>query len=309
MSPELLSFVRRELAAPVPDQVRQFGESLARDRGAVAVLFYGSILRTGDLSGVLDYYLLTPRPLRRGVRALAERWLWPEVSYHQMDLGGETLRAKAATLPVQTFRSAAGGLQLDTTIWTRFVQPSAVIWSAETAVAEEIVVAVAAACETAARFAAALGPQSGSAEAFWLALFRSTYQAELRMEDPTRSAQILAYQPERYRALLPLAWASAGIGFDVSRDQLTPKLPQAERRCILAAWAQRRRAGKPLNVARLIKATFTFEGAARYAAWKIERHTGLHIEVTPWRERHPLLAAPIVVWKLWRARRRQPAAR
>ena len=41
-----------------------------------------------------------------------------------------------------------------------------------------------------------------------------------------------------------------------------------------------------------------------YAAWKIERHTGIPIKLTPWRERHPLLAAPGVLWSLWRARRK-----
>ncbi|HYD45199.1 MAG TPA: hypothetical protein VEA79_08045, partial [Phenylobacterium sp.] len=69
-------------------------------------------------------------------------------------------------------------------------------------------------------------------------------------------------------------------------------------------WSLRQALGKPLNVARLIKAAFTFDGAARYAAWKIERHTGVDIELTPWRERHPILAAPGVLWRVARARRR-----
>jgi hypothetical protein len=61
--------------------------------------------------------------------------------------------------------------------------------------------------------------------------------------------------------------------------------------------------GKPLNALRLIKAAFTFEGAARYALWKIERHSGLRLALTPWRERHPILAAPGVLLRLWQARR------
>jgi hypothetical protein len=71
---------------------------------------------------------------------------------------------------------------------------------------------------------------------------------------------------------------------------------------VLRQWRRRRRWGKPLNLLRLIKATTTFEGAARYAAWKVERHTGVPVEVTPWRERHPILAAPAVLLKVWRAR-------
>ena len=45
-------------------------------------------------------------------------------------------------------------------------------------------------------------------------------------------------------------------------------------------------------------------GAARYAAWKIERHTGLAVPLTPWRERHVILASPGVFWRLWKARRK-----
>ncbi len=62
--------------------------------------------------------------------------------------------------------------------------------------------------------------------------------------------------------------------------------------------ARRRRFGKPLNLARLLRATATFDGAARYAAWKVERHTGVAVEVTPWREKHPVLAAPGVLWRV-----------
>ena len=64
--------------------------------------------------------------------------------------------------------------------------------------------------------------------------------------------------------------------------------------------------GKPLNVARILKAAFTFDGAARYAAYKVERHTGIEIAVTPWRERHPFLAAP-GAWLELQKRRREMA--
>ena len=68
-------------------------------------------------------------------------------------------------------------------------------------------------------------------------------------------------------------------------------------------WARRRRLGKPINLLRLVRAASTFEGASRYAAWKIERHTGVPVEITPWRERHPVLAAPGVLFSVWRRRR------
>ena len=127
--------------------------------------------------------------------------------------------------------------------------------------------------------------------------------AELRVEKPGREREITRFDPHRYAELLPLAWASAGVAFEASGEVLAAKLPEAERRRLRRAWARRARFGKPLNAARLVKAASTFDGAARYAAWKIARHTGVEIPVTPWRERHPVLAAPGVAWRIWRARR------
>ena len=77
----------------------------------------------------------------------------------------------------------------------------------------------------------------------------------------------------------------------------------AERRRLLKWWSRRARLGKPLNLLRLAKATTTFDGAAGYAAWKLQRHTGIALEVTPFRARHPLLAAPGALVELWRKRR------
>jgi hypothetical protein len=69
---------------------------------------------------------------------------------------------------------------------------------------------------------------------------------------------------------------------------------------VLRWWRLRRALGKTLNAARLVRAAGTFDGAARYAAWKIERHTGVAVDVSPWREKHPVLAAPGVLWQVWR---------
>ena len=299
----LADLVQAEQAAPMPDAVRQMARDLAQAYGARAALFYGSILRTGDLDGILDFYLLTSGPHRTGLHGLAERGLWPEVSYHQRDIGGVTLNAKVAVMPLATFRRAAKGTTLDTTIWTRFVQPSALAWAADETAAAEIAGSIAAACETAARFAAALGPPRDPPLDFWRALFRNTYAAELRVEKAGRERQILEYDPDRYERLLRLAWEAGGIGSIRIKDDVSPQLSPAERRRLTSAWALRRRLGKPLNLARLIKAAFTFEGAARYAAWKIERHTGTAVPLTPWRERHPILSAPGVLWRLRKAKK------
>ncbi|BCA64049.1 hypothetical protein HMP09_3283 [Sphingomonas sp. HMP9] len=287
--------VRRQLHVPTIPAVRHVAAILAEGAaGTVAVLFYGSNLRTGLTEGVLDFYVLT--------EGVPERGLWPTVSYREFDLRGETVRAKIATMRVATFAKAAAAQTLDTTIWTRFVQPSALVWVRDSATSNTVAVAIGDAAKSAARFAVALGPETGTADDYWRALFRQTYAAELRVERKGREGQILGFDPGRYAELLPLAWTADGIAYRDEAGTLKPDLPAARRRSLLRAWSRRRRAGKPLNVARLVRAAFTFEGAARYGIWKVERHTGIAVPLTPWREKHPILAAPGVFWRVWRAR-------
>lgn len=295
--PTLASRIEARLDAGVDPAVAQFAQSLAHEAGAVAVLFYGSNLRTQSLEGVLDFYILLPGEQRERI--------WPRVSYQEREHeGGITLRAKIATMSLSTFAKAASGELLDTTIWARFVQPSALVWQANELSRIQVVAAIGAAAQTAARLAAALGPQSGTADDFWRALFRATYKAEFRVEKPGRENDILSVNAEHFSGLLPLALEAGGVAFRLDGDRIAPSLTPRERAATLSWWKRRQRLGKPLNFTRLIKASTTFEGAARYAAWKIERHTGMPVEVTPLRERMPILAAPSVLWALRKHRKK-----
>jgi hypothetical protein len=293
--PDLETRITASLAAPVDPAVANFARSLAAETGAVAALFYGSNLRTGSLEGVLDFYLLLP--------GTNETKIWPQVSYHERDHHGTMLRAKVATMTLATFARAASGELTDTTIWARFVQPSALIWAADEAARAEVMATIKAACCTAARLAAALGPASGTAAEYWRALFQATYRAELRVEKPGRENDILAVNPAHFDGLLPLALEAAGIDPQLSDNQLAPQLSASDRATILRWWHRRRRMGKPLNLLRLAKTSTTFAGAARYAAWKIERHTGIAIAVKPRHERFPMLIAPAALRALLRHKR------
>lgn len=298
MNDPLVAYVADALAAPVRAEVRMIAARLAEESGAAAVLFYGSNLRTGSLDGVLDFYVLTD-----GAR---ERGLWPTVSYREFPGAGPTLRAKIATMRSATFHAAASGRLIDTTIWTRFVQPAALAFVRDPAARAMVVDSIAAAATTAARFAAAVGPVQGSAEDYWRALFRQTYAAELRVERAGREEQIIAHGAGRYHALLPLAWQAGGVAFTTEDGLFVPTLPDAGR--VGRAWRSRRRLGKPLNAARLVRAAFTFEGAGAYGAWKVERHTGVKVPLTPFREKHPILAGPGVLWRVWSERRKAAGA-
>jgi len=122
--------------------VAEFAQRLAEQSGANAVLFYGSNLRTGSLEGVLDFYVLLPGE--------EGSLIWPQVSYHEREADGAALRAKVATMALSTFARAASGELTDTTIWARFVQPSALVFARDTAARGKIVEAISAAAMTAA---------------------------------------------------------------------------------------------------------------------------------------------------------------
>ena len=291
--------VTAALEAPVRGEIRDFAQALAELYDARAVLFYGSNLRSGSLDGVLDFYVLTGGPREKG--------LWPRVAYHEREHAGETLRAKVAVMRLSTFRHAAEGRHADTTIWARFVQPCALAWQADAQAGTEVTAAVEAACMTAARFASALGDPKGTERDYWQALFRATYRAELRVEKPGREQQILEFGAGHFDGLLPAAWQAAGIAFDKAGGRLQPHLLPQEREALVQRWERRRRLGKPLNVVRLLRAGTTFEGGARYLAWKVERHSGVVVPLTPFRERHPLLMSPVLLADYWRARRRRAA--
>ncbi len=297
MTGALKERLETQLAAPVDPAVSEFARILAHDAGALGVLFYGSNLRTRSLDGVLDFYVLLP-----GDRA-HEPAIWPRVSFHERQIGVHMLRAKVATMRLATFAEAASGHLTDTTVWARFVQPCALVWASDDGARAQITNAVADAAKTAARLAAVLGPASGTADEYWRALFRATYKAEFRVEKPGRENDILAVNADHFAGLLPAAMEAGGIAFTTHGNSIAPQIDPATRQTIRDWWKRRERLGKPLNLLRLIKASTTFEGASRYAAWKIERHTGIPVAVTPFRERYPLLAAPSVLWSLWRHRR------
>ncbi|WP_020180139.1 hypothetical protein [Methylopila sp. M107] len=343
----LVAFVAEELDRPIPTAVTAFAAELAArgGRGVIGVLFYGSALRTGATDGLLDFYILLDELEawdQTAFQRFGNRRLPPNVEYAETTAAGMTLRAKLAVMTLAQFVDHARALSLDTTIWARFAQPAGLVHRRDAFAGRQVAEAVAGACRGAAWWAAHLGPERGTPAEFWRALFSKTYASELRVEGTGRPGSIIDAAPERYDALLRLAWAAEGIAFaedgegastvmpgeagyprlglappsevvdtrpsaghdggglGASPSFVRPRLTEVERADAKRAWATRARLAKPLNLARLAKAAFTFSGGADYLAWKIERHSGHKIEVTPFQRRHPLLAAGPVLWSLWR---------
>jgi hypothetical protein len=295
----LQTFVAAELALPVSKPALAMSDAVRSRHGAavLAVLFYGSCLRRPEtqlVDSLLDFYVLVDdyrAAYDKAWLAWANQALPPNVFYLEIKYGNATLRAKYAVISLRQFAHGTSTAATTVSLWARFCQPVRLTWSRHQAAAT----AVAQACSeavltmlTAVRSSPSAGPgnlDATQAVDIWTAGFRATYGAELRPEGSDRAAQIVAADADRYIAVTTL-----GLAVLAERGAGTVK----------SSWRRQRIIGKLLNIARLIKAAFTFEGGLDYVLWKIARHSGVTLVVTDWQRRHPLLAAPGLAWRLYR---------
>jgi hypothetical protein len=280
---DIRDLVAEELNLPVDPRAAAMAAAIAAKHGPAsrAVLFYGSCLREKQLEGLmLDFYLIVS-----DYRAAYEkRWLAtanglipPNVFYFEH--GG--LVAKYAVLSEADFDRLCGPETSNVSVWARFAQPSRLVWAADSDAKEHAISAVAKAAPT---LLAAAGIRSGEAPLeLWRRAFALTYSAELRAERKGRAGSVVDLEPRRYERF-------TGPALNVAKT-VRPHV----------SWKWRRLEGKALTVLRLAKASLTFAGGADYIAWKINRHAGTDIQLTPWQRSHPLLAGLSLLPRLLRS--------
>jgi hypothetical protein len=301
----LSSLVLDRLSASTSRQVAAIGGTVmaqaAQNAGSsieksiAAALAYGSCLR--DVSpeeGLADFYVLfddTVPVSSNPASRLGCRLFPPNVYYAECEHEGKILRAKYAILPLSIFEQRVSENTVNPYIWARFSQPSTLIHIKDDNSRSRVAAAVEIAIRTMLTNALALCPPDPSPTDIWVTALQATYGTELRPEDSTRAHTIVESDPEWY-----LATANAVFGNNLAAH--VKKLSNREWAKTRASWKRRRSSGKALSIARLIKAGFTFSGGADYLAWKIERHSGVPVTLTPWQRRHPILASAWLYPKL-----------
>lgn len=299
------AFIGNELATAVDPRVVVAATDIsARLGGVVGVLFYGSCLRTGDLvDKIIDFYVIVDSyeaawPERRWL-ALANRKIPPNVFYAETGTGTEILRSKYAVLSLDHFEKLCRRDTLNSSVWARFAQPARIVMARDETVTERLTKAVAEAVLTTVGETLPLMKATFSPHEFWPRAFSETYAVELRSEKQDKGHEIFALYRDRYEALTPLVMACHGVRMvDGGRYSRPRSVGGPEEG--LNRWRKRRRQGKILSVLRLIKAASTFDGGLDYLAWKISRHSGVPLTVTPWQRRHPVLAGLGLFWRLRR---------
>ncbi len=306
----LIDLLEQELTTPVSVASRELGERLRLRYGdaVLGVLYYGSCFRTGtEADGILDIFLIVDdyaSVYGRRLPAIANHLLPPNVFYAEMEIDGKTLRTKYAVISLQQFEHRTSARCFHTFFWARFAQPCALTYARDTAVRRRIATALAGAARTFIERSLALQPETFSPATLWTNALRASYRTELRPEAPGAAARLVAANDARYTTLTELLSARMPqLAHDAAADEpvFRSTLSTWQRRRGQFAWLLRRPQGKLINLLRIMKAAFTFDGGVDYVLWKIERHSGVKVEATPMLRRHPLLACWPTVWRLYRA--------
>jgi hypothetical protein len=317
---ELVDAVARELAAPAPSQALDVCDEIRRRHGAsvAAVLFYGSCLRKRRPDeGVLDFYAIVDgyrEAYASPLLAWSNALLPPNVFYVEIERPTGVIRSKYAVISLADFARACGPASLHAIVWGRFSQPSVLAWSRDDSVSRRVAECLAEAVLTVVLRATALlvgvdGAGDLPTESIWQRGFEETYATELRTESRETIAGIYRAAPERYDRFARLAFeVLAGLSrlnCRISEDRCRVSMDPARRRSLLVGWRLRRPLAKLLYAVRLVKSALTFGDWLPYAIWKLNRHTGVHIEPTASQRRHPFLFGwPLILRLLWQQKLR-----
>ena len=292
--PRLAALIGEELRRPIDPAVQAIAAAAraAHGEAVTAVLFYGSCLRDGYQPGLMvDLYVLVEDYAavhRSALMRTLNRLVPPNVYYLETPHAGDTVRAKYALVSLAQFEQRMRFQVSNPYFWARFAQPTGLAWARDAGIETRVIQALAQAVATTARAVRPLLPAEAGAAELWACALGESYRTELRSERADRARSIVAHDAERYRRVT--ACLAAGEG-----DPATESAAVARRH-----WAWRRWQGKALSVLRLVKASFTFAGGGDYLAWKINRHAAVPVEFSAWERRHPLLAAPAILWRLTR---------
>jgi predicted nucleotidyltransferase len=300
---EVSSQCNREVSADfalfVDALTTRFGSSLD------AVLLYGSCLRSGNLDeGIVDLYVIVDdykKAYSERHLSVLNAWLAPNVFYLEVAHGDKTLRAKYAVISTADFERGAQ-YWFHSYIWARFAQPSRLLYARDEPTRQRIYLAIAHAVVTFLESGIqALKAEPVNVEDIWTRCLMFTYAAELRAEQETRARDLAQLNLDDFSKLTTAAESAlAGLLKSQSDGTYQCLSDNKMRKKALWHWRLRRWQGRILSILRLSKATITFRDCLDYAAWKIERHTGIRVEITPMLRRHPIMWGFKVMWQLLR---------
>ena len=300
---------RRSVRLASPAVRLLIDEILVRYGEAVqAILFYGSCLRTGDdLDGLVDLYVLVDNyraAYTSRIQAFFNVLLPPNVYYLEREFEGQVVRTKYAVLSLADFQKGTSKRWFHSYLWGRFCQPTALLYARNDEVARLVQIGFAQSVLTFIRRVLPRVDSDFSARQMWRRGLELSYRAEFRAERPEKGARLFDAASDYYEKITRLAMDAVVFPAEIvnSTDGISyrVRIPARVRFLSRLAWGLRSIQGKLLSALRLLKAMATFEGGVDYILWKIERHSGVTVDIEPRLRRRPLLAMWVLSWRLYR---------
>ena len=301
--PALTDIIAGQCAEAVPDSCAAITGAIRESYGAalLGVLLYGSCSRDEAMEdGIVDIYAIVDdyqSVYEKRYLAYLNAWLPPNVFYREITGNHGLIRIKLALISLADFR---GGILnwFHSYLWGRFAQPARILYARDETLRQEFHGLMAQAVLTLLKASIpTLEEKSGNAEAIWTRALALSYSAEYRPEPGTKAGQLVRSDAAGYAGLLEAALPALGAVLRrQGEDNYLCLTDHGDGKTALRRWRLRRWQGRVLSVLRLMKAALTFQNGVDYAAWKINRHTGVSIEVTPQLRRHPLLFG----WRVFR---------
>ena len=303
----MIDLVARQCARAVPDSCGLITAALKETYGAAlqGILFYGSCSRGESMEGgIADVFVIVDNyrnAYPRRYLAWLNACLPPNVLYREIPTAGEPVRLKLALISMADF---SDGIRhgFHSYLWGRFAQPARILYASTDAVRREFHELMAQSVLTLLRTTLpALQGNPGATETIWTNALSLSYSTEFRSEPDSKAGQLARHNHAVYCALLDASLPAL--------ESILRREGENSYRCLADAetarrthrqWRRRRRLGHFLWLLRLLKAALTFSNGVDYAAWKIGRHAGVEIKVTPMLRRYPLLFGWGVFLKLVR---------
>ena len=288
-----------ELAILDDALVRRYGDAIT------GILYYGSCLRKGDATdGLVDLYVIVDgyrAAYGPSLQALFNWLLPPNVFYLELSTPERTIRAKYALLSMpQLTRGTCCWFQ--PYLWGRFAQPVALLRARDDTARQALLQAMGQAVLSLVAATVPVLPARFSVRDLWEQGLTHSYRTELRAERTGRQSELFSDAESYYSELTAatLAYSQLPVrGAEDGTDYVADIAPVQRWRARMA-WSLRKLQGRLLHVLRLVKGLFTFDGGVDYILWKLERHSGVRVEVSDRVRKYPLIFGWGVVWRLYR---------
>ena len=273
-----------------------------------AILFYGSCLRSGDpYDGLVDLYLIVDRYRDANSSLARASWNWllpPNVFYTEVEHDARKVRCKYAILTLADLQRGTSRRWFHSYLWGRFCQPVAIAWQRDDDSRQLVNRCLLQAVTTFLQRALPALPPQGDIVSLWRDGLSLSYLTELRPESVNRTGELVAANLDYYATVTRYAGDALVPGFQLeasaTETHYRTNYSTLKRLRTKLAWKLRSAQGKLLSVARLLKALFTFDGGLDYIAWKLERHSGVSVEIPERVRRWPLIFIWGMFWNLYR---------